>query len=124
MNIAITFRHLDSSDSVKTYATEKVGRLQKFLRQPMRARVTVELVNKQHRCEAEISSGSSHFVASESSDDMHNSIDRVVDKLERQINHQHDVAVKGKKGGESAGAFAAATASGEVPEVPELARGY
>ena len=118
MNIAITFRHLDTSESLKTYTTEKVGRLQKFLRQPMRARVTLELVNKQHRCEAEVNAGPSHFVASEQSDDMHNSIDRVIDKLERQINHQHDVAVKGKKGGESAGAFAAATASGEVPELP------
>ena len=38
--------------------------------------------------------------------------------------HAHGVAVSRQKGGESAGAFAAATASGEVPEIPaeELSR--
>jgi PTS system nitrogen regulatory IIA component len=37
----------------------------------------------------------------------------VVDKLERQINHQHSMANAKKKGSESAGAFAAAAARGE-----------
>ncbi len=120
MNISITFRHLEATDSVKTYATEKLGRLQKYLRQPLRARVTVSVDNnnRQKCCEVEITAGSSHFVASEESEDMFASIDRVVDKLERQISHAHGVAVSRQKGGESAGAFAAATASGEVPEIP------
>jgi len=41
---------------------------------------------------------------------MYASIDAVVDKLERQINHQHGISVAKKKGSESAGAFAAAAA--------------
>lgn len=107
MNIAITFRHMDASDPVKTYANDKVAKLQKFLRQPMRAKVTLSLENKQLRCEAELSAGSSHFVASDSNEDMYVSIDRVIDKLERQISHEHGVAIARKKGGENAGTFAA-----------------
>lgn len=107
MNIAITFRHIEASEPVKAYVNEKVAKLQKFLRQPMRARVTIDLENKQHRCEAEINAGPSHFVASDSGDDMYASIDRVIDKLERQINHQHGSNIARKKGSESAGAFAA-----------------
>ena len=116
MNIAITFRHLEATDATKTYASEKVAKLQKFLRQPMRARVTLALENKMHRCEVEINAGPSHFVASESGDDMYASIDRVSDKLERQINHAHDTSIAKRKG-DSAGVFAASEAErgGEGP---------
>ena len=110
MNIAITFRHLEASDPVKSYANEKVAKLQKFLRQPMRAKVTLSVENKQQRCEAEINAGPSHFVASESGEDMYASIDRVIDKLERQISHEHGASIAKKRGGENAGAFAAANA--------------
>ena len=113
MNIAITFRHLEASEPVKDYANEKVAKLQKFLRQPMRARVTLSMENKKHRCETELNAGSGHFVASEAGDDMYASIDAVVDKLERQISHQHGISVAKKKGSESAGAFAAAATRGE-----------
>ena len=30
MNISITFRHMDATDAVKGYATEKVGKMQRF----------------------------------------------------------------------------------------------
>ena len=40
MNIAVTFRHMDASEAVKGYATDKVGRMQKFLRAPMKSQVT------------------------------------------------------------------------------------
>ena len=113
MNIAITFRHLEASEPVKDYANEMIAKLQKFLRQPMRARVTLAMENKKARCETELNAGSGHFVASEAGDDMYASIDAVVDKLERQISHQHGISVAKKKGSESAGAFAAAATRGE-----------
>ena len=115
MNIAITFRHLEASDAVRDYATEKVAKLQKFLRAPMRARVTVAYENKTHRCECEINAGSQHFVATHAGEDMYASIDYVADKLERQINHEHGARVAQKKGSESAGAFAANNSRGEGP---------
>ncbi|MCS6900731.1 MAG: ribosome-associated translation inhibitor RaiA [Myxococcales bacterium] len=119
MNIAITFRHLEVSEPVKTYASDKVAKLQKFLRQPIRAKITLSLENKQQRCEAELNAGSSHFVASEAGDDMYASIDRVIDKLERQINHEHGANIARKRGAESAGAFAAANSeSGDLSEDP------
>ena len=39
MNIAITFRQMEATDAVKGYATEKVAKLQKFLRQPLQGHV-------------------------------------------------------------------------------------
>ena len=115
MNIAITFRHLESSDAVKNYASEKIGRLQKFLRQPMRAKVTLSVENKLMKCEAEVNAGSGHYIAHVSGADMHASIDAVHDKLERQISHDHGAKIAQAKGGESAGEFAA-RGSGPVEE--------
>lgn len=111
MNIAITFRHLDASEPVKEYAHDKVAKLQKFLRQPMRAKATLSLENKKQACEVELSAGGTHFVASDSGDDMYASIDKVIDKLERQISHDHGVRIAAKKGAESAGEFAASQES-------------
>ncbi|MCL2722952.1 MAG: ribosome-associated translation inhibitor RaiA [Polyangiaceae bacterium] len=94
MNISITFRHMDGSDAVKAYATEKVGKLQKFLRQPLHGQVTVSCQKTLHLAEIDIHAGSQHFHAREESEDMYASIDKVIDKLERQIRGAHGAAKK------------------------------
>ncbi len=108
MNIAITFRHLEVSEPIKAHAEEKVSRLQKFLRQPMRAKVTLSIENKLHACEIEIGAGSAHFVAHDTNEDMYACIDRVLEKLERQVNAAHGSNIARKRGADSAGAFASA----------------
>lgn len=100
MNISVTFRHVDASDSIRARATEKFAKLQKFLRQPMTARVTVSLEKLMHMVEARISSGGNRFEAHETTEDMYTSIDKVLDKLERQIRATKGVARgKNKRGG-------------------------
>ena len=84
-NISITFRHVDPSDAIKAHTEEKVGKLQRFLRQPMSARVTLSLEKLEHAAEIRISSGGEHHEAHEACEDMYVAIDRVVHKLERQI---------------------------------------
>ena len=85
MNIAITFRQLEASEAVKQYANDKVGKLQKFLRQPLSAQVTLTLDKLQHVAEVHVHAGGEHFYGSERSEDMYASIDKVIDKLDRQI---------------------------------------
>jgi putative sigma-54 modulation protein len=110
MNIAITFRHIETSEPVKNYAHEKIAKLQKFLRQPMQAYVTLDMERIEHVVEVRISSGSEHYHGKEQSEDMYASIDKVVDKLERQIRSGKGASVAKKRGAPSAGEFAAATA--------------
>jgi putative sigma-54 modulation protein len=98
MNLAITFRQMDAMDSLRNYATEKVGRLQKFLKQPMHGQVTMSAQQRVHTIEVELHAGSHRYHAHEDSDDMYKSIDRVCDKLERQISSDKD----SKKGAERA----------------------
>lgn len=85
MDISITFRHMDSSDAIKAYTGEKLTKLQKFLRRPMTAKVTLWVDRLKHVAEARISSGGEHLDARQESDDMYASIDAVMGKLERQI---------------------------------------
>jgi putative sigma-54 modulation protein len=85
MNISITFRHMEASQAIKSYAADKISKLQKFLRQPMSAKVTLSVDRLKHVAETRISSGGAHLEAKEASEDMYASIDRVIDKLERQI---------------------------------------
>jgi putative sigma-54 modulation protein len=85
MNVSITFRHMDASEAIKKHAATKLGKLQKFLRQPMTAKVTISVDKLKHVAEARISSGGAHLEAKESSDDMYTSIDRMIEKLDRQI---------------------------------------
>ncbi len=85
MNIAITFRQMDATDAMKAHTQEKFGKLQKYLRQPMQAQITLGFAGRLHTVDAEIHSGGAHFHAHDETDVMYATIDSVVAKLEAQI---------------------------------------
>lgn len=112
MNVRITFRHMDSSEAVKTHAKQKLTKLQKFLREPMTAKVTLSLDKLAHVAETHIQSGGSRHEAKEKSDDMYTSIDKVMAKLERQIRGDKSMKqAKQKRSGKT-------LRSGKAPAVP------
>jgi putative sigma-54 modulation protein len=113
MNVSITFRHMDASEAIKKHAAAKLSKLQKFLRQPMTAKVTISVDKLKHVAEARISSGGAHLEAKESSDDMYTSIDRMIDKLDRQIR-----VTKGAAEARRRTAKTARTADGAAAEAP------
>jgi putative sigma-54 modulation protein len=103
MNISITFRHMDATDAVKAYATEKVGKMQRFLRSPLKGQVTLSCQHDRlHHVEVDIHAGGDHFHAHETSEDMYASIDKVMDKIERQIESAKTLATGRRKGAERA----------------------
>jgi putative sigma-54 modulation protein len=109
MNIAITFRHMEATESVKTYATEKLAKMQRLFRSPMKAHVTVSCQQRLHTVEVDIHAGHDHFHAHETSEDMYASIDKVADKIERQIMSAKDAMTSRKKGAERASAHLPST---------------
>jgi putative sigma-54 modulation protein len=103
MNISITFRQMEPTEAVKGYASEKIAKIQKFLRQPLQAQVTLSCQhNRLHTAEVIIHAGQAHFHATETSEDMYASIDKVSDKIERQITSLNGAATKRKKGADRA----------------------
>jgi putative sigma-54 modulation protein len=114
MNISITFRHMDTTDAVKIYASEKIAKLQRFLRAPMKAQVTLSCQqDRLHRVEVDIHSGHDHFHAHETSEDMYASIDKVTDKIERQILSAKESVKARFKGGDRAAQHLAADVGDE-----------
>ena len=107
MNITITFRHMEGTEAVKKHAHEKLAKLQKFLRTAMTAQVTLSVEGLEHVADVNIASGSAHFHATERSEDMYATIDMVHDKLERQIRGAKGATMAKKRGGTTAGQFAA-----------------
>jgi putative sigma-54 modulation protein len=99
MNISITFRHMDATEAVKIYANEKVAKLQRFLRGSMKSQVTLSCQqDRLHRVEVDVHAGHDHFHAHETSEDMYASIDKVTDKIERQILSAKESIKARKKG--------------------------
>lgn len=92
MTVSITFRHIEATEALKAHATTRVERLQKFLRQPMEAKVTLSHEKLQSAVEVQVHSGGEWYEAKEVSPDMYSAIDTVVAKLERQITKAHGVS--------------------------------
>ena len=85
MRINFTFRNMDSSDGIRTYASEKISKLQKYLRVPLEAEVTISSERHLHRVDVSVSAEGQRYAGHETSEDMYASIDLVMDKLDRQV---------------------------------------
>jgi len=85
MQISMTFRHMDPSDAMKELVEEKVAKVKKYLQGPIDANVVLSMERYLQVCDVTISSGGQTYKGREESDDMYTSIDRVMDKIERQI---------------------------------------
>jgi ribosome hibernation promoting factor len=85
MKISITFRHMDANEAMKELVREKVSKAKKFIHGPMEANVVLSVERYLYSCDVTIISGGKTYKGSGSTDDMYASIDRVMDKIERQI---------------------------------------
>lgn len=85
MRIAFTFRNLESSDSMKNYAADKIGRLQKYLHGPMDAVITFSVERHLHCVDVSVHSAGESYLGQAEEEDMYASIDLVVDKIKQQL---------------------------------------
>jgi putative sigma-54 modulation protein len=85
MRIAFTFRNQESSETIKDYASEKIGKLQKYLRAPLDAEITLSLERHLHCVDVNLTADGEVFMGREESEDIHASIDKVIDKIRKQV---------------------------------------
>lgn len=86
MQITTTFRHMEQSDALKTYAEEKIERVAKYIDEPVAVQVYFSVEKKiRHIVEIVISAKGVSTKASEATNDMYAAIDAVIDKIERQL---------------------------------------
>jgi len=88
-------RNLEVSESIRSYAAEKLGKLERHLRDPLRVELELSLernpsISANHVAEATVWTKGPVLRAHEASGDMKASIDQLVTKLERQIKRYTD----------------------------------
>jgi len=102
MRIAFTFRNIDSSDAIKSYASDKLSKLQRYLRAPLDADVTMSLERHHHHAEIILRSDGHTYVATQQSENMYASLDLVTDCIEQQIKRskgaEHDRRIRSATG--------------------------
>ncbi len=85
MRISYTFRNMESSDAIKNYASEKIGKIQKYMRAPLHAELTFSTERHLHRVDMTLTGDSHQYAGHGQSEDMYATIDQVVDKIDRQV---------------------------------------
>ncbi len=119
MRLQVKGKNVEVSDSLRTYAQEKLGRLDKHLNDAARLEVELAVEKNPSIAESQIAEGTIWtkgpvLRARESSPDMRASIDMLVEKLERQARRYREKRrdVRSARGAAAAGAET-------IPVVPD-----
>lgn len=91
MQIAVTFRHMETSAPLRTYLEEKISRVRKYIDEPIDAQAVMSVEKKiRHRIEVTLVAKGITIKGKEETSDMYAAIDAVVDKIERQLKRYKD----------------------------------
>lgn len=86
MRIAVSGRHVEVTDDVREYVENKANKLTRFYDRIHEIEVVLDHESEQFTAEMIVRAGKKHtFVASETGPDTFVIIDRIIDKLERQL---------------------------------------
>ena len=90
MQLSITGVHLDVSDALRTYVSDKIGRLEKHYDHITNVHVVLSVDKLQQRAEATVHTSGAELFADAVADDMYAAIDALSDKLDRQVVRHKD----------------------------------
>jgi ribosome hibernation promoting factor len=122
MNIIFNARHMETTDALKTYAFEKVKKLEKYLPESADANITLAVEKFRHKAEVQIKVNGLIIQASEETEEMYSSIDNVTDKIGRQVK-KYKEKLKGHKGkGEGREIAVAEEETERIPEIIKTKR--
>ncbi|MGD9151840.1 MAG: ribosome-associated translation inhibitor RaiA, partial [Desulfobacterales bacterium] len=85
MQTSVTFKNLDSSDTLKSYVQDKLDRFDRLLDNPAEANVVLSVEKFRHMAEINIVGDRLTINGKEETADMYSAIDMVLDKMEKQI---------------------------------------
>ena len=85
MDITVTFRHIDPSESLKSYAEEKISKINKYIDFPIEAHIVLAVEKFRHTADITLNVNGTMIKAMEETKDMYSAIDQVMDKIEKQI---------------------------------------
>jgi putative sigma-54 modulation protein len=119
MQISVTFRHIEPSEALKNYVTDRLQKFKRYLDGPVDAHVVLGLEKFRHLADVTIDSNGRIIKGREENADMYAAIDLVMDKIDMQLKKLRDKLRD--KGGRSRAATPVAAAE-EGPASPQLRR--
>lgn len=97
MQVTVIGRHIEATDALKQYATEKFSRLDKYLPKTVQVVITLSVVKKVHHiADAVIRSNGILIQASEETEEMYSAIDLLTEKIERRVRRYKEKLVEHK----------------------------
>ncbi|MDT8316465.1 MAG: ribosome-associated translation inhibitor RaiA [bacterium] len=96
MQVSVTFKHLEPTDAIRSYAEGKVTKTKKYLDNPVDANVVLSVEKFRHIAEVNLMVNGLAISATDATEDMYSSIDNVMDKIERQL-RRHKERIKRHK---------------------------
>ena len=85
MQVAVTFRHMETDEGVKDYVKEKVQRLQKFIENPREVHVVLSVEKFRNIAELTIIGDGMPLNSQGRNSDLYAAIDQMVERMDRQI---------------------------------------
>ncbi len=86
MKVDITFRNMFATDALRNHVQDKLDKVvEKYLDKVSEAHVTLSLERYLHHADINLHAGHFHLRGKEKCEDMYASIDKAVDKIERQL---------------------------------------
>ena len=106
MQVSVTFRQMDPTPALKEHAADRVQKIAKYVAnlESSDASVVLSIEKYMHKADITINSRGLMIRGSEKSDDMYASIDRAIDKIERQLKRYRE-KVKRHKPRQGAGNY-------------------
>jgi putative sigma-54 modulation protein len=86
MQFAVTFRHMEPTEALKSYARERMERVRKYLPDPIACHVVLSTERHHHRIDVSFQLHNGLAIAGhETTENMYSSIDLCIAKIERQV---------------------------------------
>jgi len=86
MQFAVTFRHMEPTEALKSYARERMERVRKYLPDPIACHVVFSTERHNHRIDVTFQLHNGLAVSGhETTENMYSSIDLCIAKIERQV---------------------------------------
>lgn len=100
MQINITGHHVEVTDALREFVSEKIGKLKRHFDHVTNVHVILTVEGKQQKAEATVHASGADLFAQHDTEDMYASIDGLIDKLDRQIiKHKEKITDHNKKSG-------------------------
>lgn len=85
MNLNISGHHVEITDAMRSFITDKLQRVERHFDQVIDAEVILHVEKIRHRAEAKLNVSGSTLFAESTEDDMYKAIDDLMDKLDKQV---------------------------------------